>query len=144
MNLILVYLYWYVILFSSWRQHLFFFRLKHRSFKIFIMITQLLSHRLTTIPIFATALRRSASTYLVNDPKYSFLKELGIQEDNLGVYNGKWSGSGEVSNTFIYSSASIHLKITFIIASLWSEFIFVPPYDLESLMVIPLLYLTHI
>lgn len=39
---------------------------------------------------------RSASGYLVNDPDYAFLKDLGIQEENLGVYNGKWSGSGEV------------------------------------------------
>ncbi|XP_057300334.1 alpha-aminoadipic semialdehyde dehydrogenase-like [Hydractinia symbiolongicarpus] len=39
---------------------------------------------------------RSASGYLINDPKYSFLKDLGLQEENLGVYNGTWSGSGEV------------------------------------------------
>ena len=39
---------------------------------------------------------RSASGYLVNDPDYAFLKELGIEEENNGVYNGAWSGSGEV------------------------------------------------
>jgi aldehyde dehydrogenase family 7 protein A1 len=27
--------------------------------------------------------------------EYPFLKELGLEEENLGVYNGKWSGSGE-------------------------------------------------
>jgi hypothetical protein len=34
---------------------------------------------------------------LINEPKYSFLKELGLKEVNDGVYNGKWFGSGEVS-----------------------------------------------
>ena len=37
------------------------------------------------------------SSYLINEPKYAFLKELDLQETNLGVYNGKWTGSGEVS-----------------------------------------------
>ena len=39
---------------------------------------------------------RKMSSYLVNEPKYAFLKELGLSENNCGVYNGKWSGSGEV------------------------------------------------
>ncbi len=37
------------------------------------------------------------SGLLINEPKYSWIKELGIQETNLGVYNGTWSGSGPVS-----------------------------------------------
>ena len=36
---------------------------------------------------------------LVNESKYSFLKELGIGEVNDGVYDGKWFGSGEVSES---------------------------------------------
>lgn len=36
------------------------------------------------------------SSYLVDDPKYSFLKDLGLERTNSGVYNGKWIGSGEV------------------------------------------------
>jgi hypothetical protein len=28
--------------------------------------------------------------------RYPFLTELGLQEDNLGVFNGKWFGSGSV------------------------------------------------
>ena len=27
--------------------------------------------------------------------QFSFLKELGLEEDNLGCYNGKWFGSGK-------------------------------------------------
>jgi aldehyde dehydrogenase family 7 protein A1 len=32
--------------------------------------------------------------------EYPFLKELGIQEENLGVYNGKWFGSGDTYVTY--------------------------------------------
>jgi len=38
----------------------------------------------------------SSSAFLVNDPKYGFLKELGLTEKNAGVYDGAWKGSGEV------------------------------------------------
>jgi len=41
-------------------------------------------------------LSRTMASYLVNDPKYGFLKELGLQEENKGVFHGKWAGSGEV------------------------------------------------
>lgn len=34
--------------------------------------------------------------YLVEDPKYSFLKDLGLEKTNSGVYNGKWMGSGPI------------------------------------------------
>ena len=42
---------------------------------------------------------RMNSNYLVNDPKYAFLKELGITEKNNGVFtkHGRWIGDGEVS-----------------------------------------------
>lgn len=37
----------------------------------------------------------SNSGYLVDDPKYSFLKnDLKLERTNAGVYNGKWFGSG--------------------------------------------------
>lgn len=36
----------------------------------------------------------SSSSYLVNDPKYSFLKDLELGTSNSGVYNGRWFGSG--------------------------------------------------
>jgi hypothetical protein len=35
---------------------------------------------------------------LISDPKYSFLKEeLGLQEENNGVFDGTWFGNGDVS-----------------------------------------------
>ena len=43
--------------------------------------------------------RNMSSSYLVdsNDSKYAFLKDLGLQTVNDGVFNGKWGGRGEVS-----------------------------------------------
>ena len=47
------------------------------------------------------ALARSytSSSLLINqsDAKYQFLKDLGIKEQNPGVFDGEWKGSGEVS-----------------------------------------------
>lgn len=40
---------------------------------------------------------RNASAFLIEEPKYSFLKELGLKEKNVGVFNGKWEANGEVS-----------------------------------------------
>ena len=36
------------------------------------------------------------SSYLIEDPKYSWLKELGLGVQNKGVFCGEWSGNGEV------------------------------------------------
>ena len=38
------------------------------------------------------------SSYLIQDPKYSFLKELGLSEKNNGVFvkHGRWIGDGQV------------------------------------------------
>lgn len=39
----------------------------------------------------------AASHFLVNNPKYSFLKDLGLKEINSGVFDNHWKGSGPVS-----------------------------------------------
>jgi aldehyde dehydrogenase family 7 protein A1 len=39
----------------------------------------------------------SSSHFLINQPKYAFLKQLGLVESNPGVYDGQWKGSGQVS-----------------------------------------------
>lgn len=36
------------------------------------------------------------SGLLIEEPKYAFLKDLGIGADNLGAYYGEWTASGEV------------------------------------------------
>jgi len=40
---------------------------------------------------------KKSSSFLINDSKYSFLKELGLSEENAGVYDGKWDANGNVS-----------------------------------------------
>lgn len=37
------------------------------------------------------------ASYLINDPKYAFLKELGLSEKNPGVFakHGQWCGDGQ-------------------------------------------------
>lgn len=47
--------------------------------------------------ISGSVLRRAMSSFLIEDPKYSFLKDLGLQKTNPGGFNGKWFGSGKVS-----------------------------------------------
>ncbi|MEE6507779.1 hypothetical protein FKM82_030702 [Ascaphus truei] len=49
--------------------------------------------------IFSPCCRQAArmSTLLINKPQYSWLKELGLKEENEGVYNGTWGGKGEES-----------------------------------------------
>uniref|UniRef100_A0A8C4PD04 aldehyde dehydrogenase (NAD(+)) n=1 Tax=Dromaius novaehollandiae TaxID=8790 RepID=A0A8C4PD04_DRONO len=36
----------------------------------------------------------------MHQPRYAWLRELGLQEENPGVYNGRWGGSGEVVTTY--------------------------------------------
>ncbi|PRD29280.1 UNVERIFIED_CONTAM: Alpha-aminoadipic semialdehyde dehydrogenase [Trichonephila clavipes] len=43
-----------------------------------------------------TMSKASASSYLIEEPKYSFLKELGLEKKNCGVFNGRWTGNGDI------------------------------------------------
>lgn len=38
----------------------------------------------------------STSKYLISEPKYSFLKQLGLSEINDGVFCGHWFGDGTI------------------------------------------------
>uniref|UniRef100_A0AAY4AU57 Alpha-aminoadipic semialdehyde dehydrogenase n=1 Tax=Denticeps clupeoides TaxID=299321 RepID=A0AAY4AU57_9TELE len=40
------------------------------------------------------------STLLVSRPQYAWLKELGLEEENDGVYDGRWGGGGEVVTSY--------------------------------------------
>uniref|UniRef100_A0A8C6YJT9 Aldehyde dehydrogenase 7 family member A1 n=1 Tax=Nothoprocta perdicaria TaxID=30464 RepID=A0A8C6YJT9_NOTPE len=44
----------------------------------------------------AAAAASSMAALLVSQPRYAWLRELGLQEENAGVYNGRWGGSGQV------------------------------------------------
>ncbi|KAK3761058.1 hypothetical protein RRG08_022464 [Elysia crispata] len=51
---------------------------------------------------FVTSSRYTSAmaNFLVEDPKYSWLKDLGISSKNQGVYHGNWCGSGQEITTF--------------------------------------------
>ncbi|XP_030752334.1 alpha-aminoadipic semialdehyde dehydrogenase [Sitophilus oryzae] len=55
-------------------------------------------------------LHRMAS-FLINDQKYEFLKDLGLQEKNLGVYDGTWKGSGTVVQSVCPSNGKIIAEV---------------------------------
>ncbi|BES96041.1 Aldehyde dehydrogenase [Nesidiocoris tenuis] len=40
--------------------------------------------------------RNQTAAYLVENPNFSFLKDLGLSTTNKGVFHGEWAGSGEV------------------------------------------------
>ncbi len=44
----------------------------------------------------------SSSDLLIHEPKYSWLKELGLQAENPGVFDGTWHGSGPVRQIFFF------------------------------------------
>jgi aldehyde dehydrogenase family 7 protein A1 len=43
---------------------------------------------------------RAMSGLLIDEQKYSWLKDLGLSSDNKGVFWGEWGGSGEVTTSF--------------------------------------------
>ncbi|CAG9833867.1 unnamed protein product [Diabrotica balteata] len=58
------------------------------------------------------AVRNMASgEFLINDSKYSFLKDLGLKERNLGVYDGAWKGSGAVVQSICPSNGKVIAEV---------------------------------
>lgn len=53
----------------------------------------------------------SKAAYLIDDPKYSFLKDLGLERTNNGVYNGKWTGSGPVVKSVDPASGQVIAEV---------------------------------
>lgn len=51
------------------------------------------------------------SSYLIDDPKYAFLKDLGLERCNNGVYNGRWTGSGEVIKSVDPASGQVIAEV---------------------------------
>lgn len=51
-----------------------------------------------TSSCFQVTRRHMSVSPLINDPKYSFLRnELDLKEENNGVFDGTWFGNGDVS-----------------------------------------------
>lgn len=40
--------------------------------------------------------QKRMASYLINDSKYAFLKDLGLSETNCGVFHGKWAANGDI------------------------------------------------
>ncbi|KAL4714519.1 hypothetical protein ACJJTC_006565 [Scirpophaga incertulas] len=53
---------------------------------------------------------RNAS-FLIQDPKYSFLAELGLQEKNVGVFNGKWEANGPTIQSFSPANGKVIAEV---------------------------------
>ncbi|XP_045216315.1 alpha-aminoadipic semialdehyde dehydrogenase-like [Mercenaria mercenaria] len=52
------------------------------------------------------------SSYLIDNPKYSWLKELGLESQNKGVYCGEWIGSGEEVTSYSPTTNEPIAKVT--------------------------------
>ena len=53
----------------------------------------------------------SSGDFLINEPKYAFLKDLGLDTLNNGVYHGKWTGSGEVRNKTLDNLPNVNVRL---------------------------------
>ena len=56
-------------------------------------------HKFTRVSISRNI--RAMSSFLIDSPKYSFLKDLDLEKVNAGVYNGKWTARGQVSRPIL-------------------------------------------
>ncbi|XP_028165301.1 putative aldehyde dehydrogenase family 7 member A1 homolog [Ostrinia furnacalis] len=50
-------------------------------------------------------------SFLIQDPKYSFLKELGLSDKNVGVFNGKWEASGPVIQSYSPANGKVIAEV---------------------------------
>lgn len=63
---------------------------------------------------------RKNISFLINDNKYSYLKELGLNEENTGVYDGKWDANGNVSISYVFKN---YLKLCKLFIRLLRHFV---------------------
>ncbi|PSN46694.1 Aldehyde dehydrogenase family 7 member A1 [Blattella germanica] len=77
-------------------------------------------YKIATVPRAAVSFQVSAvfrarlmsTSSLINDPKYSFLKnELGLQDENKGVFDGAWFGNGEVIESVCPANGQVIGKV---------------------------------
>jgi hypothetical protein len=61
---------------------------------IHLLVRRFIQHKHLNINLIC---RRMSSKYLISNPVYKpFLNQLGLEEENLGVFDGKWFANGEV------------------------------------------------
>ena len=61
----------------------------------------------------------SGGDLLINEPSYSWLKDLGLKDENPGMFNGSWGGTGNVCVWCVryLDSAISNLEIQFVMHS---------------------------
>ncbi|KAJ8938603.1 hypothetical protein NQ314_011411 [Rhamnusium bicolor] len=71
-----------------------------------------------TVKLFSLCKQRIATRtmvvstqFLINDSTYSFLKDLGLKETNLGVFDGTWKGSGQVIQSICPSNGKVIAEV---------------------------------
>lgn len=74
-------------------------------------MTSILIRGLIKSKVCIPTIRAMSSTYLVDDPKFSFLKDLGIERVNHGVFNGKWGGSGSIVKSIDPASGNVIAEV---------------------------------
>ncbi|CAL1676861.1 unnamed protein product [Lasius platythorax] len=55
--------------------------------------------------------RFQMTRHLVTDPRYGFLKQLGITVENPGLYDGRWGGSGKLIESISPATGKVIAKI---------------------------------
>ncbi|KAI4499250.1 hypothetical protein M0802_005510 [Mischocyttarus mexicanus] len=55
--------------------------------------------------------RITIARYLVTDPKYGFLRELGLIPENPGLFDGRWGGSGKIIESISPANGKVIAKV---------------------------------
>jgi len=63
-----------------------------------LLVRRFIQHKRLNIDLICRKMSSNQSSkYLISNPSYkSFLSQLGLEEENLGVFDGKWFANGEV------------------------------------------------
>ncbi|XP_038215621.1 putative aldehyde dehydrogenase family 7 member A1 homolog [Zerene cesonia] len=74
-------------------------------------MNRILSRTLPTVRLHLRVPMARNASYLIEDPKYSFLKDLGLEKTNVGVYNGKWQANGQVIQSFSPANGKVIAEV---------------------------------
>ena len=70
-----------------------------------VAMSRLLSKTAVSVP------KLQMVRYLVTDPAFGFLKELGLTTENPGLYDGRWGGSGKVVESIAPATGKVIAKV---------------------------------
>jgi hypothetical protein len=78
-----------------------------------LLVRRFLQHKRLNIELICRRMvSNESSKYLISNSAYKpFLTELGLEEENLGVFDGKWYANGEVCLFILYFSFLINLNL---------------------------------